>query len=186
MQKDSWDIDYQATLNALQAARQSGAAHFVLLSAICVQKPLLEFQRAKLKFEAALQVWLLFYTRAGPPSMLHCKGMSACHASSAASTAIQLQYVAALMSCPSSTRTSFTAGSHHLLNHLTVGKDVTQEAGDITYSIVRPTAFFKSIAGQARSCPGDCLALCWSISDVQPLADLRLCSCFTNYPLSTE
>ena len=56
MQKDSWDIDYQATLNALQAARQSGAAHFVLLSAICVQKPLLEFQRAKLKFEAALQV----------------------------------------------------------------------------------------------------------------------------------
>jgi len=28
----------------------------VLLSAICVQKPLLEFQRAKLKFEAALQV----------------------------------------------------------------------------------------------------------------------------------
>ena len=55
-QKDSWDIDYQATLNALQAARQSGAAHFVLLSAICVQKPLLEFQRAKLKFEAALQV----------------------------------------------------------------------------------------------------------------------------------
>ena len=53
MQKDSWDIDYQATLNALQAARQSGAAHFVLLSAICVQKPLLEFQRAKLKFEAA-------------------------------------------------------------------------------------------------------------------------------------
>jgi divinyl chlorophyllide a 8-vinyl-reductase len=49
----------------------------VLLSAICVQKPLLEFQRAKLAFEAKLQ-----------------------------------------------------------------------EAGDITYSIVRPTAFFKSLAGQ--------------------------------------
>jgi divinyl chlorophyllide a 8-vinyl-reductase len=62
VQKDSWDIDYQATLNALQAARQSGAAHFVLLSAICVQKPLLEFQRAKLKFEAALQVRLLVGT----------------------------------------------------------------------------------------------------------------------------
>ena len=61
-QKDSWDIDYQATLNALQAARQSGAAHFVLLSAICVQKPLLEFQRAKLEFEAALQVRLLIKT----------------------------------------------------------------------------------------------------------------------------
>lgn len=58
MQKDSWDVDYQATLNSLQAARQSGASHFVLLSAICVQKPLLVFQKAKLKFEAALQVSL--------------------------------------------------------------------------------------------------------------------------------
>ena len=76
-QKDSWAIDYQATLNALEAARGAGAAHFVLLSAICVQRPLLEFQRAKLKFEGALQA-----------------------------------------------------------------------AGDITYSIVRPTAFFKSLAGQ--------------------------------------
>ena len=56
MQKDSWDIDYQATMNTLEAARAAGAKHFVLLSAICVQKPLLEFQRAKLKFEAALQV----------------------------------------------------------------------------------------------------------------------------------
>jgi divinyl chlorophyllide a 8-vinyl-reductase len=56
MQKDSWDIDYQATMNTLEAARAAGVKHFVLLSAICVQKPLLEFQRAKLKFEAALQV----------------------------------------------------------------------------------------------------------------------------------
>ena len=48
-------MDYQATLNALEAGRARGVAHFVLLSAICVQKPLLEFQKAKLKFEAALQ-----------------------------------------------------------------------------------------------------------------------------------
>ncbi|GLC72861.1 hypothetical protein PLESTF_001301100 [Pleodorina starrii] len=75
--KDSWLIDYTATKNALDVAREKGSSHFVLLSAICVQKPLLEFQRAKLKFEADLQA-----------------------------------------------------------------------AGDITYSIVRPTAFFKSIAGQ--------------------------------------
>lgn len=61
----------------LEVARQKGASHFVLLSAICVQKPLLEFQHAKLRFEAELQA-----------------------------------------------------------------------AGDITYSIVRPTAFFKSLAGQ--------------------------------------
>ncbi len=64
-------------MNVLETARQKGASHFVLLSAICVQKPLLEFQHAKLKFETALQA-----------------------------------------------------------------------AGDITYSIVRPTAFFKSLAGQ--------------------------------------
>ncbi|WP_076791080.1 NAD(P)-dependent oxidoreductase [Chlorobium sp. KB01] len=53
--KDSWNIDYQATRNALDAAKAAGSGHFVLLSAICVQKPLLEFQRAKLKFEKELQ-----------------------------------------------------------------------------------------------------------------------------------
>lgn len=64
----------------MDAAVASGAKHFVLLSAICVQKPLLEFQKAKLQFEADLQ------------------------------------------------------------------------ANDaLTYSIVRPTAFFKSLAGQVRS-----------------------------------
>ncbi|KAH1046468.1 hypothetical protein J1N35_037252 [Gossypium stocksii] len=52
--KDSWKIDYEATKNSLVAGKKFGASHFVLLSAICVQKPLLEFQRAKLKFEAEL------------------------------------------------------------------------------------------------------------------------------------
>ena len=37
LQKDSWAIDYEATHNVLEAARAAGAAHFVLLSAICVQ-----------------------------------------------------------------------------------------------------------------------------------------------------
>lgn len=77
VQKDSWAIDYQATLNTLEVAQEMSASHFVLLSAICVQKPLLEFQHAKLKFEEALQ-----------------------------------------------------------------------SAQGITHSIVRPTAFFKSLAGQ--------------------------------------
>lgn len=77
--KDAWMIDYQATRNALDAGKTAGAKQFVLLSAICVQKPLLEFQRAKLKFEKELI-----------------------------------------------------------------------ESG-LTYSIVRPTAFFKSIAGQVES-----------------------------------
>jgi divinyl chlorophyllide a 8-vinyl-reductase len=70
----------QATKNCLDAGRKAGISHFVLLSAICVQKPLLEFQKAKLKIEAELQA-----------------------------------------------------------------------AEGITYSIVRPTAFFKSLAGQVES-----------------------------------
>ncbi|MEX1362218.1 MAG: NAD(P)H-binding protein [Nannocystaceae bacterium] len=52
--KDSWRIEHQANLDVLQAATRAGAEHFVLLSAICVQKPRLEFQRAKLAFERAL------------------------------------------------------------------------------------------------------------------------------------
>jgi divinyl chlorophyllide a 8-vinyl-reductase len=51
---DSYKIDYQATLNCLNAARANGAGHFILLSAFCVRKPLLQFQHAKLKFEKAL------------------------------------------------------------------------------------------------------------------------------------
>ncbi|XP_077218133.1 NAD(P)-binding Rossmann-fold superfamily protein [Tasmannia lanceolata] len=80
--KDSWKIDYEATKNSLVAGRKFGAQHFVLLSAICVQKPLLEFQRAKLKFEDELI------------------------------------------------------------------KEA--EGGDFSYSIVRPTAFFKSLGGQVE------------------------------------
>ena len=36
---DSWRIDHQATANAIEVARHLGARQFVLLSAICVQKP---------------------------------------------------------------------------------------------------------------------------------------------------
>lgn len=52
--KDAWAIDYKAHLNLLRAAQEAGVSHFVQLSAICVQKPLLEFQHAKLAFESAL------------------------------------------------------------------------------------------------------------------------------------
>ena len=53
--KDSWDVDYQATKNVLDVAREKGSKHFVLLSAICVQKPTLTFQLAKLKLEVRSQ-----------------------------------------------------------------------------------------------------------------------------------
>ncbi len=51
---DAWRIDHQAHLQALECAKLSGITHMVLLSAICVQKPLLAFQHAKIAFEEAL------------------------------------------------------------------------------------------------------------------------------------
>ncbi len=52
--QDAWEVDHGMHLDLLAAAREAGIRHFVLLSAICVQKPLLAFQHAKLAFEAAL------------------------------------------------------------------------------------------------------------------------------------
>jgi divinyl chlorophyllide a 8-vinyl-reductase len=52
--KDAWAIDHQAHVEALDAARGAGVSQVVLLSAICVQKPVLAFQQAKLAFEKAL------------------------------------------------------------------------------------------------------------------------------------
>jgi len=52
---DARAIDNLANCNALAAARNSGVEHVVLLSAICVQKPLLAFQHAKLAFEKVLR-----------------------------------------------------------------------------------------------------------------------------------
>ena len=51
---DAWAIDHQAHVHALHVARQAGVTQMVLLSAICVQKPRLAFQQAKLAFEKAL------------------------------------------------------------------------------------------------------------------------------------
>ena len=77
--KEAYAIDHQATLNCLNAGRDERvkARHFVLLSAFCCKNPLLQLQRAKLKFESELQ-----------------------------------------------------------------------NQSDMSYSIVRPTAFFKSVSGQ--------------------------------------
>jgi divinyl chlorophyllide a 8-vinyl-reductase len=52
--KDFDDIDYKATLNVLNAAQENETEKFVLLSAICVRKPDLPLQLAKLKMEDAL------------------------------------------------------------------------------------------------------------------------------------
>ncbi len=52
--RDAWAIDHQAHVHALGAAKHAGVSQVVLLSAICVQKPLLAFQHAKLAFEKVL------------------------------------------------------------------------------------------------------------------------------------
>lgn len=75
---DAWAVDYNAHLAVLNAAVKVGIKRFVLLSAICVQKPTLPFQQAKLAFEEKLR------------------------------------------------------------------------ASDLTWSIIRPTAFFKSLSGQIK------------------------------------
>ncbi len=64
--KDAWAVDHRAHLNVLEAAQRSGVGHFVLLSAICVQKPLLAFQQAKLAFEGALEASGLRYSIVRP------------------------------------------------------------------------------------------------------------------------
>lgn len=52
---DSHAVDYQANRELLNFALQHHVERFMLLSAICVQKPKLAFQRAKLAFEKELR-----------------------------------------------------------------------------------------------------------------------------------
>ena len=95
--QDFYDIDYLATLNILNAARENGIEKFILLSAICVRKPDLPLQLAKLKMEDALirsgvnytivrptAYFWVFISQArmianGKPGYLIGKGDQACH-----------------------------------------------------------------------------------------------------------
>ncbi len=52
--RDAWAVDHQAHVDVLTAATAAGVTQVVLLSAICVQKPALAFQQAKLAFEKTL------------------------------------------------------------------------------------------------------------------------------------
>lgn len=63
---DAWAIDYRAQVNALHAAEAAGVTQVILLSAICVQKPVLAFQHAKLAFERVLMESGLAYTIVRP------------------------------------------------------------------------------------------------------------------------
>lgn len=60
--KDAQAVDFEANAALLAAAQAAGARQFILLSAICVQKPRLAFQHAKLAFEARLAGSGMAYT----------------------------------------------------------------------------------------------------------------------------
>ena len=64
--RDAWAIDHQAHVHALEAARRAQVSQVVQLSAICVQKPLLAFQQAKLAFERELMASGLIYSIVRP------------------------------------------------------------------------------------------------------------------------
>lgn len=63
---DAWAVDHAAHVTALALAKAAGVGHVVLLSAVCVQKPVLAFQHAKLAFEAALMASGLTYSIVRP------------------------------------------------------------------------------------------------------------------------
>lgn len=63
---DAWAVDLGLNSHALRAARGAGVGRFVLLSAICVQRPKLAFQQAKLAFEAELVASGLIYSIVRP------------------------------------------------------------------------------------------------------------------------
>lgn len=64
--QDAWAVDHAGHVQALHACREAGVHQVVLLSALCVQKPQLAFQRAKLAFEAALMESGLNYSIVRP------------------------------------------------------------------------------------------------------------------------
>jgi divinyl chlorophyllide a 8-vinyl-reductase len=63
---DAWAIDHRAQGHLLGAAQAAGVGHFILLSAICVQRPRLAFQHAKLAFESELMASGLDWTIVRP------------------------------------------------------------------------------------------------------------------------
>ena len=64
--KDAWDVEYEANKNLLKLGVSKSINQFILLSAICVQRPKCEFQFAKLAFEKALMASKINYTIVRP------------------------------------------------------------------------------------------------------------------------
>jgi divinyl chlorophyllide a 8-vinyl-reductase len=67
--EEAWAIDHKAHVTALECAKRAGIRQMVLLSAICVQKPKLAFQHAKLAFEKELIASGLTYSIVRPTAL---------------------------------------------------------------------------------------------------------------------
>ena len=67
---DAWAIDHRAHSLALAAGREAGVRHVVLVSAICVQRPRLAFQHAKLAFEVELVASGIDYSIVRPTALM--------------------------------------------------------------------------------------------------------------------
>jgi len=63
---DAWKVEHGLNAAWLRASVAAQVQHFVLLSALCVQRPELAFQQAKLAFEAELQGADLIWTIVRP------------------------------------------------------------------------------------------------------------------------
>ena len=63
---EAWEIDYKANALALAASEVAGVRHMVFVSAICVQRPKLAFQEAKLAFEEELKASKLAWSIVRP------------------------------------------------------------------------------------------------------------------------
>ena len=105
---DSWAVDYRANRLLLDTARAAGVRQFVLLSAICVQKPQLAFQQAKLRLEQELMASGLCYSIVRPTAFFKSlagqveavkrgKPFTVFHGSTAASKPIGEADLAAIM-----------------------------------------------------------------------------------------
>ncbi len=68
--RDAWAIDHAAHVDALRLAERAGIGRFVLVSAICVQRPRLAFQHAKLAFEAELAASHVDWTVLRPTTLM--------------------------------------------------------------------------------------------------------------------
>ena len=64
--KSAWAVDHGANLQAIRASQSHEISQFILLSAICVQKPRLAFQHAKRAAEQALEASGLAYSIVRP------------------------------------------------------------------------------------------------------------------------